>query len=65
VKKESTVFEGYGEQQWPSGARFEGLYKNDSAEGDGRQIFADGDIFEGNFENGKANGKGLLFKPSG
>jgi len=56
---------GRGLQIWPDGSKYEGYWKNDTANGKGRLIHADGDVYEGNWVNDKANGKGTYIHVDG
>lgn len=49
----------------PSGAVYEGEWRNELREGFGRQEWPDGSRYEGNWLNDKANGFGKLFHADG
>ena len=56
---------GKGMQIWPDGSKYEGYWKNDTANGKGRLIHSDGDVYEGNWVNDKANGIGTYLHVDG
>ena len=48
--------DGYGQQVWPDGSKYEGEWREDYATGYGKLQHADGDIYEGQWFNDKAHG---------
>ena len=57
--------EGYGVQEWPDGAKYEGLWKNNKANGHGKFIHSNGDVYEGNWVDDKVNGQGVYNHANG
>ena len=47
---------GQGQQVWPDGSRYDGMWENDQANGQGVLVHADGDVYEGSWLNDKAHG---------
>jgi hypothetical protein len=39
--------DGYGQQVWQDGSKYDGQWQRDQANGHGTLIHADGDIYEG------------------
>lgn len=58
--KETNEKEGYGQQIFQSGAKYEGLWKNNTPEGKGRYIYENGDYYVGERVKGKACGQGTF-----
>lgn len=56
---------GFGIQEWPDGARYEGYWAQDQASGKGRLIHADGNLYEGDWVDNKANGNGKYLHQDG
>lgn len=57
--------DGYGEQQWPDGARYEGEWRENRAHGKGQFVHVDGDVYDGQWANDKANGLGVYMHVNG
>lgn len=56
---ENSLFNGYGEQQWPNGDYYKGNYKDGQFHGKG--ILKNGPyLYEGDFSEGCYNGNGIL-----
>jgi len=58
--KQTNVKEGYGQQIFQNGAKYEGLWRNNMPEGKGRYIYENGDYYEGDRMKGKASGQGTF-----
>lgn len=52
--------DGYGQQIYPSGAKYEGFWEEGEINGKGRLIYENGDYYIGDFINGKAHGEGTF-----
>ncbi len=52
--------EGYGQQLYPNGEKYEGLWKDGLPEGNGRYIYENGDHYAGQWKRGKAEGMGAF-----
>ena len=63
--KETNTKEGYGQQLFQNGAKYEGMWKNNLPEGLGRYIYENGDYYYGNRIQGKANGEGTFVSTEG
>lgn len=56
---------GYGQQLYPNGAKYEGLFANNEMEGEGRFIYDTGDYYIGNRKAGQASGNGVFIGVDG
>ena len=56
---------GQGIYQWPSGARYQGQFKNGQRHGLGRYTHSDGSVYTGNYDMGKRHGQGTLVWSTG
>ena len=45
--------QGYGVQEWPNGARYEGYWDHGKANGKGKYTHAHGDVYEGDWVDDK------------
>lgn len=50
---------GFGRQEWPDGAYYEGNWENDKTNGNGKFCHANGDIYEGYWVDDRAFGYGV------
>ncbi|MBF0310396.1 MAG: SUMF1/EgtB/PvdO family nonheme iron enzyme [Magnetococcales bacterium] len=56
---------GKGVQQWPSGTRYEGEFRNGLRHGKGVHVWPDGARYEGDFRDGQRTGQGVFRWPDG
>lgn len=56
--KVKNLKEGYGQQLYPNGSKYDGFWQDNENEGQGRIIYHTGDYYIGEWKNGKVNGKG-------
>lgn len=57
--------EGYGKQFYPTGAIYEGFWKNGKFEGEGRFINETGDYYQGSWKEGETSGQGTFISKEG
>ena len=57
--KATSKKEGYGQQVFPNGSKYEGFWQNGAFNGNGRYIYETGDYYVGEWKDGKADGQGL------
>lgn len=62
---QTNVKEGYGQQIFQTGAKYEGLWRDNTPEGEGRYIYENGDYYVGNRVKGKAHGQGSFVTNEG
>lgn len=58
--KKTNKKEGYGQQLYPDGSKYSGLWSKGIYQGQGRLISADGKYYAGNWREGKPDGIGTL-----
>ncbi len=59
------VKEGYGQQLFPSGSKYEGFWLDGQFHGKGRYIYENGDYYVGEWARGKADGEGRFVGADG
>lgn len=57
--------EGYGQQVFQNGTKYEGFWREGLFEGEGRYIYENGDYYYGNWLSGNASGKGNFIGADG
>jgi len=57
--------EGYGQELFPNGTKYEGFWNNNEFDGKGRFIYENGDYFFGEWKNGKTDGVGTFVSSEG
>ncbi|VUD68940.1 hypothetical protein TDB9533_04300 [Thalassocella blandensis] len=59
------VFEGHGVFTWPSGNKYDGMWKNGKQHGVGKLMYNNGAVYTGEFAEGVEHGGGLMRWPNG
>lgn len=57
--------QGYGQELFPNGAKYEGFWNNGEFNGKGRFIYENGDYFFGDWKNGNTEGMGSFISIEG
>ncbi len=56
---------GYGQQLFPNGTKYEGLWMDGEFDGNGRFIYENGDYYVGDWKEGKTEGQGTFVSGEG
>ena len=59
------IKEGYGQELFSNGSKYEGFWVNGEFHGQGRFIYENGDYFFGEWKDGKTDGKGTFISTEG
>lgn len=63
--KITNMKEGYGQQIFPNGSKYEGFWKSGEFEGEGRFIYETGDYYQGSWKEGQTCGQGTFISKDG